>query len=316
MPINIPSELPARSALESENIFVMTEERAVSQDIRPLELAIVNLMPTKIATEIQLLRLLGNSPLQVDITLIQAENHVHKNTSAKHLDKFYSTFSREKHRKFDGMIITGAPVEQIPFENVDYWEELQQIMDYSKENVFSTLHICWGAQAALYHHYGIDKKEMDSKMFGVFPHRVLTTKSPLFRGFDDVFHVPHSRHTEVRKEDIIECQSLEIMAESDEAGVCIARNEMYKQIFITGHLEYDRETLALEYFRDKDRGLPIDVPKNYFENDDPNMVVNMSWRSHANLFFSNWLNHYVYQDTPFDINKVGDREAQNKNQVF
>lgn len=305
MPINIPSALPARAALENERIFVMSEDRALEQDIRPLQIAIVNLMPTKIATEIQLLRLLSRSPLQVDITLIKAENHVSKNTSEEHLDRFYTTFSKVRNRKFDGMIITGAPVEQLPFEGVDYWTELQDIMDYSKENVFSTIHICWGAQAALYHHFGIDKINLPEKLFGVFPHKVLLENSTMFRGFDDVFYVPHSRHTSISSDDIKKCSELEILAESPEAGVCVALASRHRQLYVTGHFEYDRETLAQEYFRDKDRGLAIDLPRNYFENDDPQGRIMVRWRSYASLFFSNWLNFYLYQDTPFDISKIG-----------
>lgn len=305
MPINIPSALPARAALENERIFVMSEDRALEQDIRPLQIAIVNLMPTKIATEIQLLRLLSRSPLQVDITLIKAENHVSKNTSEEHLDRFYTTFSKVRNRKFDGMIITGAPVEQLPFEGVDYWTELQDIMDYSKENVFSTIHICWGAQAALYHHFGIDKINLPEKLFGVFPHKVLLENSTMFRGFDDVFYVPHSRHTSISSGDIKRCSELEILAESPEAGVCVALAPKHRQLYVTGHFEYDRETLAQEYFRDKDRGLAIDLPRNYFENDDPQGRIMVRWRSYASLFFSNWLNFYLYQDTPFDISKIG-----------
>ena len=305
MPINIPSALPARAALENERIFVMSEDRALEQDIRPLQIAIVNLMPTKIATEIQLLRLLSRSPLQVDITLIKAENHVSKNTSEEHLDRFYTTFSKVRNRKFDGMIITGAPVEQLPFEGVDYWTELQDIMDYSKENVFSTIHICWGAQAALYHHFGIDKINLPEKLFGVFPHKVMLENSTMFRGFDDVFYAPHSRHTSISGDDIRKCSELEILAESPEAGVCVALAPRHRQLYVTGHFEYDRETLAQEYFRDKDRGLNIDVPRNYFENDDPQGNIMVRWRSYASLFFSNWLNFYLYQDTPFDISKIG-----------
>ena len=305
MPINIPADLPARSALELENIFVMTEDRALAQDIRPLEIAIVNLMPTKIATEIQLLRLLGNSPIQVNITLLKAENHVSKNTSATHLDKFYTTFSKVRHRKFDGMIITGAPVEQLDFTEVDYWDELKDIMEFSKTNVFSTLHICWGAQAGLYHHYGVPKYDVPAKIFGVFPHTVLCKQCELFRGFDDIFYVPQSRHTEIRREDIRKVAELEILSESVFSGVCVVRAQNTRQYFMTGHLEYDTETLALEYFRDVDRGLPINVPANYFEDDNPKKPIQNRWRAHGNLFYSNWLNLCVYQDTPYDINFIG-----------
>ncbi len=305
MPINIPGDLPARSVLERENIFVMTEERAVRQDIRPLQIAIVNLMPTKIATEIQLLRLLGNTPVQVDITLLKAENHVSKNTAPEHLERFYTTFSRVEGRKFDGMIITGAPVEQLPFSQVDYWDELKAIMDYSRANVFSTLHICWGAQAGLYHHYGIDKYVLPDKMFGVFPHAVADTKRPIFRGFDDIFHAPVSRHTGIRREEIQSRPELDILAESPEAGVCVIEARKARQIFITGHLEYDAETLSLEYFRDRNRGLDIEVPRNYFPDDNPNLAPVVSWRAHANLFYANWLNFYVYQETPYELDAIG-----------
>ncbi len=305
MPINIPADLPARSALERENIFVISDELAKLQDIRPLQIAIVNLMPTKIATEIQLLRLLGNSPVQVDITLIKAENHTPKNTSQAHLERFYTTFSQVRGRKFDGMIITGAPVEHLPFEQVDYWNELAEIMDYSRTHVFSTLHICWGAQAALYHHYAIDKYKLPAKMFGVFPHTLVDKSLSLFRGFDDLFYVPHSRHTGIRRDDILACPDLEILAESFEAGICMVGSKQTHQFFITGHLEYDAGTLAQEYFRDLEKGTGIALPRNYFPGDDPTMPPLVNWRSHANLFFSNWLNFYVYQETPFEINAIG-----------
>lgn len=305
MPINIPADLPARSKLEEENIFVMSEDMARVQDIRPLQIAIVNLMPTKIATEIQLLRLLGNSPVQVDITLIKAERHVSKNTSAEHLERFYTTFSRLRDRKFDGMIITGAPVEQLPFTEVDYWEELQAIMDYSRDHVFSTLFICWGAQAGLYHHFGIDKHPLPEKMFGVFAHQVNNRLNPIFRGFDDIFYMPHSRHTEIRRADIISVPGLDILAESTEAGVCVVKDSVRNQFFITGHMEYDADTLAREYFRDLEKGLPIVRPCNYFPQDDPALPPLVSWRAHANLFFSNWMNFYVYQQTPFDLEAIG-----------
>lgn len=305
MPINIPVDLPARCMLEAENIFVMTEEQAEAQDIRPLHIAIVNLMPTKIATETQLLRLLGNSPVQVNITLVKAEHHVSKNTSADHLERFYTTFRRMRHRKFDGMIITGAPVEQLAFEDVDYWEELQAIMDYSRENVFSTLYICWGAQAGLYHHFGIRKHPLPEKMFGVFPHFVNERYNPIFRGFDDVFYMPHSRHTEIRREDVAANPDLVVLAESSVSGVCIVKDRRRRQFFITGHMEYDADTLAREYFRDVDKGLDIAVPRNYFPADNPDNPPLVMWRAHANLFFSNWLNFYVYQETPFEIDAIG-----------
>jgi homoserine O-succinyltransferase len=305
MPINIPADLPARSKLEEENIFVMSEERARVQDIRPLQIVIVNLMPTKIATETQILRLLGNSPVQVDITLVKAEKHVSKNTSAEHLERFYTVFSRMRGKKFDGMIITGAPVEQLPFAQVDYWDELAAIMDYSRTHVFSTLYICWGAQAGLFHHYGIDKYPLQKKMFGVFPHTVNSRLDPIFRGFDDIFYMPHSRHTGLRREDIAATPALEILAESPEAGVCVIKTRGQRQFFITGHMEYDADTLAKEYWRDIDKGLPIAAPHNYFLKNDPAEPPVVSWRAHANLFYSNWLNFYVYQETPFELDAIG-----------
>ena len=307
MPINIPADLPARVTLEEENIFVMTEDRAARQDIRPLKIAIVNLMPTKIATEIQLLRLLGNSPVQVDITLIRAEHHISKNTAASHLERFYTTFSRIQGQKFDGMIITGAPVEQLDFSMVDYWEELKTIMDYSRTHVFSTLYICWGAQAGLFHHFGIKKHVLPEKMFGVFPHRVNDRLVPVFRGFDDVFNMPHSRHTEIRREEVAAVPGLEILAESDQAGVSIIKDRLRSQFFITGHMEYDADTLAAEYFRDRGKGLSIETPRNYFPDDDVSRAPLLTWRAHANLFFSNWLNFYVYQETPFELDAIGEQ---------
>ncbi len=313
MPINIPADLPARSTLEEENIFVMSEDRATVQDIRPLEIAIVNLMPTKIATEIQLLRLLGNSPVQVDITLIKAEHHVSKNTPPAHLERFYKTFSEIRRRKFDGMIITGAPVERLDFDEVDYWYELADIMDYSRTHVFSTLYICWGAQAGLFHHFGVHKHPLPEKMFGVFPHMVRDRLNPIFRGFDDMFHLPHSRHTELDLKAVQDHPDLELLADSPEAGVAIVKDRKRRQFFITGHFEYDADTLAREYFRDKDKGLPIAVPRHYFPEDDPARPPFVSWRAHANLFFTNWLNFYVYQDTPFDIERIGP-EANDKAQ--
>ena len=305
MPINIPADLPARSKLEEENIFVMSEDRAKVQDIRPLRIVIVNLMPTKIATEIQLLRLLGNSPVQVDITLLKAENHVSKNTSAEHLDRFYKTFSEIRGQKFDGMIITGAPVERLEFDEVDYWYELADIMDYSRTHVFSTLYICWGAQAALFHHFGVHKLPLEQKMFGVFPHMIHDRLNPIFRGFDDMFFLPHSRHTDISRESVEAHPGLEILADSPESGVAVIKDRNRRQFFITGHFEYDADTLAREYFRDRDKGLPIAVPRHYFPNDDPGKAPFVSWRAHANLFFSNWLNFYVYQDTPFNIEAIG-----------
>lgn len=300
MPIKIPEQLPARPVLESENIFVMTENRANRQDIRPLDIAIVNLMPTKIATETQLLRVLGNSPLQVNITLIRAEGHSSRNTSQQHLERFYTTFSQVQHRTFDGMIITGAPVEQLDFEEVDYWNELLDVMDYAQENVHSTLYICWGAQAGLYHHFGIPKYSLDSKLFGVFPHQVINPNNKLFRGFDDIFFAPHSRYTEVRKADIMARHDLEILAESDKAGVLVVGTKNNRSFFITGHLEYDRDTLDKEYRRDVAKGLPIAVPANYYPDDDPNQVPLVRWRAHAHLFYANWLNYVVYQETPYE----------------
>lgn len=305
MPINIPADLPAKDALERENIFVMAEDRAIVQDIRPLRIAIVNLMPTKIATEIQLLRLLGNSPVQVDITLIKAEHHISKTTSAEHLDRFYTTFSRVEGQKFDGMIITGAPVEQIDFTDVDYWDELTAIMDYSRTHVFSTLYICWGAQAGLKHHFGIDKRPLPEKLFGVFPHLVNDRLDPIFRGFDDMFFMPHSRHTEVALADVAAHPELLLLSESPEAGVSIVKDRNRRQFFITGHMEYDADTLDREYRRDVERGLPIGVPKYYYIQNNPEKAPFVSWRAHANLFFSNWMNFYVYQDTPFELEAIG-----------
>lgn len=301
MPIKILSDLPARKVLEEENIFVMTEQRARTQDIRPLKIALVNLMPTKIATETQILRLLGNTPLQVEISLVHMENHKTKNTRVDHLERFYIPSKEVLKRKFDGMIITGAPVEQLPFEKVDYWKDLTRIMDYAAENVFCTLYICWGAQAGLYYHYGIQKYDLDKKLFGIFKHKRMTRAEPLLRGFDDVFPSPQSRHTEVRSADIKGCSDLTVLAESDEAGVLLVKSKNNRQIFMTGHLEYDTDTLALEYTRDKDKGLPIEVPCNYFPGDNPDSPPVSTWRSHAHLFYSNWLNYYVYQETPYEF---------------
>ena len=304
MPIKIPNDLPAVKTLNDENIFVMTETRAITQDIRPLKILLLNLMPKKIETETQLSRLLGNSPLQVDLELIHTKSHKSKNTSAEHLLAFYKTFDDVKHRTFDGMIITGAPVENMPFEEVEYWQELCEIMEWTKTHVHSTFHICWGAQAGLYYHYGIKKYPLDKKMFGIFPHRVDYKKSILFRGFDDVFMVPHSRHTEVRAEDIKKVKELKILSTSDEAGVYAVSTKIGKQIFITGHSEYDRDTLSQEYFRDLNENKPIEIPKNYFPSDNPKKTPVVSWRSHANLLYSNWLNYFVYQTTPYDIDKI------------
>ena len=301
MPIKILSDLPARKVLEEENIFVMTEQRARTQDIRPLKIALVNLMPTKIATETQILRLLGNTPLQVEISLVHMENHKTKNTRADHLERFYIPSKEVLKRKFDGMIITGAPVEQLPFEKVDYWKDLTRIMDYAAENVFCTLYICWGAQAGLYYHYGIQKYDLDKKLFGIFKHKRMTRAEPLLRGFDDEFPSPQSRHTEVRSADIKGCSDLTVLAESDKAGILLVKSKNNRKIFMTGHLEYDTDTLALEYTRDKDKGLPIEVPCNYFPGDNPGNTPVSTWRSHAHLFYSNWLNYYVYQETPYEF---------------
>lgn len=301
MPIKIQSDLPARSVLETENIFVMTNERASKQDIRPLKIAIVNLMPTKIATETQLLRLLGNTPLQVEISLVHMENHHSKNTGEEHLEKFYITSKEALNSKFDGMIITGAPVEQIPFEDVDYWQDLCAIMDYAKKNVYCTLYICWGAQAGLYHHYGINKHNLPKKLSGIYQHYKTTKVEPLLRGFDDIFPSPISRHTTVCSEAVSNNPHLEILAESEQSGLLLAKSKDNRQIFMTGHLEYDTETLEIEYRRDIDKGLNPDMPINYFPNNDPMNRPRSTWRSHAHLFYSNWLNYYVYQETPFKI---------------
>ena len=304
MPIKVQSNLPAIKVLESENIFVMPNEVALRQDIRPLKILILNLMPTKIETETQLLRLLGNSPLQVDIELLQMASHTSKNTSPHHLTTFYKTFNQVKNESFDGMIITGAPVEQLDFEEVDYWGELCEIMEWSKHNVCSTFHICWGAQAGLYYHYGIQKYPLDKKLFGVFPHKAEHKRSMLLRGFDDEFWVPQSRHTTVLREDIEKHPELKILASSEEAGVYAVATERGKQIFITGHSEYDANTLADEYFRDLRAGEKIEIPKNYFKGDNPENPPLVSWRSHANLLYSNWLNYFVYQTTPYDIKSI------------
>lgn len=304
MPIKIPDNLPAYSTLVNENIFVMSADRADHQDIRPLRIAILNLMPKKIETETQLLRLLSNSPLQVDIELIQVASHKSKNTSAEHMLRFYKTFSEVKDEKYDGLIITGAPVEQLEFEEVDYWDELCKIMDWSKKNVYSTMHICWGAQAGLYYHYGIPKYLLNEKMFGVFPHRITTENNPLLKGFDDVFYVPHSRHTEIRREDIEKVSELEIIAESDISGVHLVCDRTNRQYFITGHSEYDRDTLSNEFFRDLSKGLDIKIPYNYFPENDPEKTPKSQWFCHANLLFSNWLNYCIYQRTPFNLDEL------------
>ena len=304
MPIKIPEKLPAREILENENIFVMKQTRAETQQIRPLEIVLLNLMPTKIVTETQLSRMLGNTPLQVHLTLMMLSSHKPKNTPEEHLLAFYKTFDDVKDQSFDGMIVTGAPVEQLPFEQVEYWEELCEIMEWSKRHVHSTLHICWGAQAGLYYHFGIQKHPLEKKMFGVFPHKVVRKSSILFRGFDDIFMVPHSRHTTVLQEDVKACPALKVLAVSEEAGLYAVSTENGRQIFITGHSEYDAETLKREYMRDKNLGLPIDVPVNYFPNDDDTKAPCVTWRSHANLLFSNWLNYFVYQTTPYNLDEL------------
>jgi homoserine O-succinyltransferase/O-acetyltransferase len=304
MPLNIPDKLPAVEVLEKENIFIMKETRAIHQDIRPLKVVILNLMPLKIATEAHILRLLSNTPLQVEITLLHAENHISKNTPIEHLESFYSSFSHIKEQKFDGMIITGAPVELIEFNKVDYWKDLQEIMDWSRNHVTSTLYICWGAQAGLYHFYNIPKYNLSKKMFGVFNHTINNTLIPLIRGFDEEFQAPHSRYTEVRKEDILKVEDLEIVAESEEAGVFIVISKSGRQIFVTGHAEYDPSTLKEEYERDLNKGLNIDIPRHYFPADDPTKMPRVRWKSHANLLFSNWLNYYVYQMTPYNLDEI------------
>jgi homoserine O-succinyltransferase len=306
MPIKIPNELPATRVLEDENIFVMTETRAITQDIRPLRILLLNLMPTKIDTETQLSRLLSNTPLQVELYLMHTATHKSQNVAEEHLTAFYQTFDAYRDEYFDGMVITGAPVEKMKFEEVDYWSELCEIMEWSKTHVHSTFHICWGAQAGLYYHYGIDKVQLDEKLFGVFPHKADYVRSILLRGFDDVFYVPHSRHTTVRREDIEAVPELKIIASSSEAGVYAVTSKNGKQIFITGHSEYDPRTLEKEYLRDKNAGLPISVPKNYYPDDDDTKDPIVAWRSHANLLYSNWLNYFVYQTTPYDIKKVSE----------
>ena len=304
MPVRIPETLPARTVLESENIFVMGEERARHQDIRPLRVAILNLMPTKVATETQLLRLLGNSPLQVEITLLHTATHQSKNTSEEHLLNHYKSFGQIKRQKFDGLIITGAPVENLPFEEVDYWPELQGIMDWAETNVYANLYICWGAQAGLYHRYGVPKYPLKEKMFGVFPQRVLDRNHRLMRGFDDIFYAPHSRHTEVRRADIDKVPGLRILAESDQAGVHFVASSDGRHIFVTGHSEYDPLTLKGEYERDISKELPIHVPYNYYPQDDPSQPPVVRWRGHAHLFYSNWLNYFVYQVTPYRLQEI------------
>lgn len=304
MPINIHSALPAYQTLSAEGIFVMSDERATSQDIRPLQIGILNLMPTKVITETQILRLLSNSPLQIQITFLHPASHVSKNTPKSHLDAFYRTFDDVKDQKFDGLIITGAPVETLSFDTVDYWDELKTIMEWSKTNVFSTLHICWGAQAGLYYHYGVDKFPIGEKMFGVFPHTVTDKTLPLTRGFDDVFYAPHSRHTEIRREDILAHPELTIVSESELAGVYIVMAKSGRQIFVTGHSEYDPDTLKREYDRDIAKGMEIAIPLNYYPEDDPTRQPVVTWRAHSHLLFANWLNYYVYQETPYDLSHM------------
>ena len=304
MPIKIPNLLPATSVLQSENIFVMTETRALTQDIRPLRIALLNLMPNKIQTETQLARLLGNTPLQIELELIHTKTHESKNTSREHLLSFYKTFDDIRDENFDGMIITGAPVEHLDFEAVEYWDELCEIMEWTKTHVTSTFHICWGAQAGLYYHYGIKKHPLGKKMFGIFPHHVDHKGAILFRGFDDVFLAPHSRHTGILREDVEAVPELKILASSDVAGVYAVMTDQGRQVFVTGHSEYDADTLKNEYLRDKSQGLDIDVPVNYFPDDDPSREPVVTWRSHANLLYSNWLNYIVYQTTPYDIKEI------------
>jgi homoserine O-succinyltransferase len=304
MPVRIPTTLPARVILERENIFVMGHERAEQQDIRPLRVAILNLMPTKIVTETQLLRLLGNSALQVEITLLQTATYQPKNTTSDHLVAHYETWEQVRKKKFDGLVITGAPVEQMPFEEVDYWDELCVIMDWARTNVFSTLYICWGAQAGLYHRYGIQKYPLSQKMFGVFEHKVLARNEKLLRGFDDSFLAPHSRHTEVRLEDVEKVDELKVLAASEDAGLYLAATQNGRHIFVTGHSEYDPLTLKGEYDRDVKQGLLIEVPRNYYPNDDPSQPPLVRWRGHANLLFANWLNYHVYQVTPYNLKHI------------
>ena len=304
MPIKIPNNLPAVNILAKENIFVMNETRALSQDIRPLRFVIVNLMPTKIETETQLLRLLSNTPLQMEITLLKMNSYISKNISEEHMKNFYKTFDDIKNEKFDGLIITGAPVETLEFEKVDYWKELTEILKWSNKHVFSTLYICWGAQAGLYYHYGIKKYPLKEKLFGIYPLKLNDSSIPLFRGFDEIFYIPQSRHTEVKEEDINKIEELEILAKSPEAGVSIVRTKDKRKIFVTGHMEYDRMTLANEYNRDIKLGKKIEVPFNYYPENNPEKIPLFTWRGHANLFFINWVNHHVYQETPYDLNEL------------
>lgn len=304
MPLNLPDRLPAIELLKKENIFVIDNTRAEGQDIRPLRIVILNLMPLKITTETDLVRLLSNTPLQIEISFMKLRSHTPRNTPIEHMKAFYKDFELMREERFDGMIITGAPVEQMPFEEVSYWPEVSEIFDWARTHVTSTLYICWAAQAGLYRHYGIPKHELPAKMFGIFEHHVNNPLLPIFRGFDDVFYVPHSRHTEIRREDIEKCSELDIVAESDEAGVYMVMARNGREIFVTGHSEYSPYTLDAEYRRDLDKGLPIEMPKNYYRNNDPSLPPLVRWRAHANLLFSNWLNYYVYQETPYDINQI------------
>ncbi len=312
MPIKVPNDLPATKILENENIFVMTERRALSQDIRPLKLLIVNIMPTKIATETQILRALSNTPLQIDPEFINMDSHESKNTPVEHLATFYKSFAEVKNNRYDGVIITGAPVELLPYEEVDYWNEMKEIMEWTKTHATSTLHICWAAQAALYYHYGVSKRVLPKKLFGVFRHHTLNLHSRLTRGFDEYFLAPHSRYTEVIREDIEKVPELEIVADSDEAGVYIAKSKDNRRIFVTGHSEYEFDTLDKEYKRDLEKGLPIDIPVNYYPDNDPSKTPIVTWRSHNHLLFTNWLNYFVYQTTPYSLDKVGS-EVSNEN---
>lgn len=304
MPVKVQNDLPAKGILENENIFVMDEDRAMHQNIRPLSICILNLMPVKQDTELQLLRALSNTPLQIAVSFMKMNSHVSLNTPIQHLNQFYKTFDELKNNKYDGLIITGAPVEQIPFEEVDYWKELCEIMDWSRKHVFSTFHICWGAQAGLYYHYGLKKVLLPQKLFGVYEHKVMNRKVPLVRGFDDTFLIPHSRHTAVLEEDIHNCSALTVLAESEEAGVLLCMAEEGRQIFVMGHPEYDRYTLHNEYMRDKNKGLPIQMPKNYYPGNDDTQRPSLQWRSHSNNLYCNWLNYYVYQTTPYDLNEI------------
>ena len=302
MPIKVPDHLPAKQILQKENIFAMGYSRAFHQDIRPLKIAILNLMPDKQSTEVQLLRLIANTPLQSEITLLHMQSHTSKNTSSEYLNEFYDVFDEVQHKKFDGMIITGAPIEHLEFEEVSYWEELIQILEWTKSNVTNTLHICWAAQAALYYHYGVPKYPLDKKMFGVFQHSRTNPKSNLMRGFDDFFSVPHSRHTGIKKEEILNVKELEILSESEEAGIYMVASKDERQIFVTGHSEYDPDTLKNEYERDLAKGESLDIPKHYFLDDNPTKPPCVTWRGHSNLLFNNWLNYYVYQETPYELN--------------